>query len=114
MVKIHLAALVVAGLSVAGCEDSAAETIPRPPPRGITVKTCRGTCFVFRTLKCGDVEEACGHMHGVLVLDGLPYDCTQVEPVACRLTGGIESCLAQCGDGETSDPVGKGGNGPRH
>jgi hypothetical protein len=55
-------------------------------------------CFLFRSMKCGDVEEECGRRRGIIVLDGLPHNCTDVEPVACRLTSGIENCLARCGD----------------
>jgi len=97
MVKVHLVAVILAGLAVYGCDDGA-QPRTSPPARWPTVKTCRGSCYVWRTLKCLDVEVACGRGHGVFVVEGLPYNCAEVEPVACRLSRGMEACLDQCGE----------------
>ena len=96
--RLALAALVVAAAVAAVLDDDAPATHERH--RWPTVATCRGRCFVWRERRCLDVEEACGRMRGVYLVDGLPYDCAEVEPVAYRLTHGIESCLAACGEEE--------------
>jgi len=67
---------------------------------------CRGACFAFATLSCASVEVGCGVYQGIFVLGGLPFDCDEVEPVACRLRVGdgrldagdaLAACLAVCG-----------------
>ena len=109
--RLALAALVVAAAVAAVLDDDAPGALARKKAeadapatherhRWPTVATCRGRCFVWRERRCLDVEEACGRMRGVYLVDGLPYDCAEVEPVACRLTHGIESCLAACGEEE--------------
>ncbi len=74
----------------------------RIPPTGAAALAkldCRGACFAFAHLSCTGVEIGCGRDHGIVVLEGLPFDCADVEPVACGLglSGQVERCLAVCG-----------------
>jgi hypothetical protein len=89
-----LAALFV--LSLAGAE---AGSRPRAGAAAIALLDCRGACFAFTRLTCTGVELDCGRDHGIVVLGGLPFDCADVEPVACGLGAGdpLAACLAVCG-----------------
>jgi len=70
---------------------------------------CRSTCFALDRLTCADVERTCGRNHGVLVLDGLPFNCTEVEPMACHYREGtLDACLAQCGGDDSPGNAGEG------
>lgn len=70
---------------------------------------CRSTCFALDRLSCADVETTCGHNHGVLVLDGLPFNCTDAEPMACHYRDGtLDACLAQCGGEDAPGNAGEG------
>ncbi len=93
-------AVVTLALAVAGCDR-------RPPPparRGHEDSHCRAECFLFARLTCAAVETECGKNRGILVIEGLPHDCTDVEPVACRLEQGMETCLSRCEDPGISAP----------
>jgi hypothetical protein len=65
----------------------------------LAILDCRGACFAFARLSCASVELGCGRDHGIVVLGGLPFDCADVEPVACGLGAGdpLAACLAVCG-----------------
>ncbi len=62
---------------------------------------CRRMCSAFARLSCWSVEEDCGRNGKVVVIAGLPYNCADVERVACALYHGDEDCLAECEDGGT-------------
>jgi len=70
---------------------------------------CRSTCFALDRLSCSAVERTCGRNHGVLVLDGLPFNCTEAEPMACHYREGtLDACLAQCGGEDDPGNAGEG------
>jgi hypothetical protein len=97
MVRIHLAALVMA-VSACAMAPPSTEDVGAAEE---ALTGCRAACFVFDRLKCGAVEYQCGKTKGIVVLDGVPYDCIAVELVACRLgEHPLSDCLDQCGDAD--------------
>jgi hypothetical protein len=89
-----LAALVLAAGVASGARSG------RAGDAGLAILDCRGACFAFSNLSCGGVEAACGGNRDVIDLDGLPFNCSDVEPVACHLgLTAMEDCLAGCGEG---------------
>ena len=94
---------VLVGVGVAGdaalrcCTDANRSSDGEGPlNRPLNHHDCRAMCFRFAELRCGDVEEECGRNADIVVIDGLPFHCKEVERSACHLYHGSEDCLAGC------------------
>jgi len=97
-----LAALAaLGGLVGIGAAQDAVLSWPTPLTEIPAASHCSRMCSAFRRLSCRSVQEDCGRNGELVVVDGDPYNCTEVERVACALYRGDEDCLAACEEGET-------------
>jgi hypothetical protein len=88
-----LVAGVLIAAALSGCRDE-----PLPCPLDATITRCRRVCIGFQRRTCAAVEVECARNDEIVNVDGLPYDCTDAERIACNLYHGLEDCFARCGE----------------